>query len=325
MTDLFRIPVNIQNNNLKISYQDQIILFGSCFSENIGQKLKSYKFNVSINPFGILYNPKSIYKNLIGLIENKKQKEGDLIENNGMYYSWDYHGFYSNESRSELLKNLNTQFLSARKSLKKTKFLILTFGTSWIYKHIESGNIVANCHKVPSDKFDRYRLSTKEIIKDYEYLINRLKDFNPEINIIFTVSPIRHLKDGAHENQLSKSSLLLAIDSLKSTFDNCYYFPSYEIMMDELRDYRFYKNDMIHPSDLAIDYIWKKFRLNFISNHCYDIMNQVKKLRDAVNHKPLNVSSKKHNIFRNKFFEFSKNLSKQNPFLDLKEEIAYFK
>ena len=324
MTELFRIPVNIQYNNFKISYDDPIMLFGSCFSDNIGYKLDHYKFKVNINPFGLLYNPKSIYNNISALLDNTEPKEADLIEHNSLWHSWDFHGSFSAEKKTDALSVMQSQFTNASKELKNIKVLIITFGTSWIYRYSESNKTVANCHKVSSEKFERYRLSTKEIIKDYEELINKIKKINPELIIIFTVSPVRHLKDGAHDNQLSKSSLLLAIDSLTRSFNNCYYFPSYEIMMDELRDYRFYKNDMIHPSYLAVDYIWDKFRLSFISNHCYDLMNQVKKLRDALSHKPLKENSEKHKKFKKKFLEFSINLSNQNPFLNLKEEIDFF-
>ena len=324
MSELFRIPVNIQKNILQIKYDDQIMLFGSCFSENIGNKLDYYKFNVTINPFGILYNPKSIFRNINALLNNTEPKEADLFKYNYLWQSWNYHGSFSAKNKSEVINVMQREFTNASEQIQNLKVLVITFGTSWVYKYLDSNYIVANCHKVPAEKFERYRLSTKEIIKDYEEIINKLKTINSDLNIIFTVSPIRHLKDGAAQNQLSKSSLLLAIDSLTRSFDNCNYFPSYEIMMDELRDYRFYKTDMIHPSDQAIDYIWDKFRLSFISNSSYDIMNQVKKIKDAVRHKPLNSNSEKHKMFRKNFLKLSRILASQNPFLDLKEEIDYF-
>jgi hypothetical protein len=195
------------------------------------------------------------------------------------------------------LKKINNSITIANKHLKDANFVLITFGTSWIYELKKSGKIVSNCHKIPTKEFNRRKLTVEDILKTYTSIINQLKHINPNINIVFTVSPIRHIKDGVTENQLSKSTLLLAIDELVNNFKNVTYFPSYEIMMDDLRDYRFYNDDMTHPSKIAISYIWDKFKHTYIANYVCDTMLKIEKINQSIQHRPFQPESESHQKF----------------------------
>jgi len=299
---------------------------GSCFSENMGQKLIDQKFNVDMNPFGILYNPESIGNSLRILLEKSVFTEADLFQDQGLWNSFSHHSRFSDTNPEVALEKINSRIQSSHNFLKKADFLMITLGTSWIYKLINSGQVVANCHKVSAAQFDRYRLKVNEIVDTYEALLEKLWAFNPNLKVIFTVSPIRHLKDGAIENQLSKSTLLLAIDHLISKFGDrgCYYFPSYEIMMDELRDYRFYAEDMIHLSPLAINYIFERFTKSMFTVESMEIATEVLKVRKAMEHRPVNPQTAEFRKFINSSLVQIGQLSQRLPYLDFTLEREYF-
>jgi len=299
---------------------------GSCFSENMGQKLIDQKFNVDMNPFGILYNPESIGNSLRILLEKSVFTEADLFQDQGLWNSFSHHSRFSDTNPEVALEKINSRIQSSHNFLKKADFLMITLGTSWIYKLINSGQVVANCHKVSAAQFDRYRLKVNEIVDTYEALLEKLWAFNPNLKVIFTVSPIRHLKDGAIENQLSKSTLLLAIDHLISKFGDrgCYYFPSYEIMMDELRDYRFYAEDMIHLSPLAINYIFERFTKSMFTVESMEIATEVLKVRKAMEHRPVNPQTVEFRKFVKSSLVQIGQLSQRLPYLDFKLEKEYF-
>jgi hypothetical protein len=295
----FFTEIKIDEFPWKMEYSKRMMFFGSCFSENIGQKLLDLKFDVDLNPFGILYNPISIANSLQILLQNRVFTEKDLFQDQGIWNSFYHHSRFSDVNREAALGKINSRIALSREFLQKADFLMITFGTSWVYELKETGQVVTNCHKVPSSQFKRFRLEVSEITAVYSQLLAQLMRFNPNLKVVFTVSPIRHWKDGAVENQLSKATLLLAIDQLiKGTeHKNLRYFPSYELVMDELRDYRFYAEDMLHLSAVATDYIFDRFARVMISNNSMEIAKEVVKVRKAVLHRPVNSASVEYERF----------------------------
>lgn len=273
----FTTKVDIPKHSVQIDYNSKILLLGSCFSTEIGAMLKDYKFNVLVNPFGVLYNPCSVANSVGYLCSGKEFAQEDVIQTNPTdkispckYASFAHHSSFARESADDFLKYANEQLRCASEFFKQADTVIITLGTSWIYRYKESGKIVSNCHKRLAQEFDRERLSVKEVVDTLGMMCDQMQDKR----VIFTVSPIRHFKDGAHENTLSKATLLLAIEEYisGSTHKNVAYFPSYEILMDELRDYRFYAEDMVHPSSVSVKYIFERFKETFIPQSEYEQM-----------------------------------------------------
>ncbi len=279
--------VRLEKPAFQIGYDTKMMLLGSCFVENIGSKLTSFRFKTEINPCGIAYNPLSVANGLELLLSKKVFIERDLLQNDGKWVSLNHHGRFSDVSLEVSLHKINTQLEKAVEYLKHTDVLIITWGTAWVYRYLGTNQVVANCHKFPASSFERFRLEVEEIKQVYTDLLRRLWEMHPKMKVLFTVSPIRHWKDGAHANQLSKSTLLLAIDHLVHQFEQVSYFPSYEIVMDELRDYRFYAEDMLHISQQGVDYIWEKFRNLYFENETINLMNRVEKLHKLLQHRSL--------------------------------------
>ena len=291
-------PVLFPKASFDITHRSAILLFGSCFSENIGLKFKNNKFSVNVNPFGVLYNPFSISGAINRLLSKKEFASKDFVYYNNCYHSFMHHGAFSNSNLTEALNHVNNELELAAIQLASANFLLITFGTSYVYRWKETGRIVGNCHKIPANKFIRERLSVDEITWEWSKLVKRLLASNPKLQILFTVSPIRHFKDGAHNNQLSKSILHLSIDKLMQQFPvNIFYFPAYEIMMDELRDYRFYADDMLHPSPLAQNYIWKRFGAAYFSEKTRTIITEWQRIHQSLLHRPNNVHSEAYKQF----------------------------
>ena len=310
----------------QMDYSKSMMLFGSCFSENIGQKLIDLKFDVDMNPFGILYNPESIVISLQILLEKRTFTEDDLFQDQGLWNSYFHHSRFSDVDQGVALERINNRISTSREFLKKADFLIITFGTAWVYELRKSGQVVSNCHKIPAGEFKRFRLGVFEITNVYRELLEQLWKFNPALKVIFTVSPIRHWKDGAVENQLSKATLLLAIDQLIKGFGNqaCAYFPSYVLMMDELRDYRFYAEDMLHISPVAVDYIFERFSKVLISKESMGVSKKVMKLRKAFEHRPVNPDTDEFKEFVIQNLLQISQLTTQFPSLDFTQERTYF-
>ena len=301
MDFLTRIPLQSQPYN-QIDYNSKILLLGSCFAENIGEKLEYFKFQNIINPFGIMFHPKAIETLISNSINRKIYTEKDIFFHNGRWHSYETHSKLSNISKSELVTSLNENIKFANQQIHESTHIIITLGTAWVYKHIEDNKIVANCHKVPQKKFKKEILNVDEITSSFENLERQIHAVNSNIQFIYTVSPVRHLKDGFTQNQQSKAHLITAIHQFlnrKSETRNpkSSYFPSYEIMMDELRDYRFYTEDMIHPNKTAIKYIWKKFQQVWISQDTSTIMDEVDTIQKGLNHKSFNPNSNYHQQF----------------------------
>lgn len=287
-------PVNIPKSNFLINHDNPITLIGSCFSQNIGDKLKYHKFKVNPNFFGTVFNPISIANNLSRLIEKQLYTTADfyifqdkkIVNFNNQFSS------FKNDIE-QIVKEENSAFVKEIEHFKSSKTLILTFGTAWVYEFNETKKIVANCHKIPNTNFTKRILGVKEIVEVYQSIIEQLKHYN----IIFTVSPVRHSKDGLHENNLSKATLHLAINKLTEQFKNCNYFPAYELVIDELRDYRFYKDDLVHPTDLAVNYVWEKFTESYFSEETNKLNQEIAKIQTALNHKPSDADTKAHQEF----------------------------
>ncbi|WP_289665365.1 GSCFA domain-containing protein [Flavobacterium panacagri] len=296
----FRTQIPISKSNSPIDYHSKVLSMGSCFAENMAEKFDYFKFQNETNPFGIIFNPVSIEKLFKRVCQEQWFEEKDVFFHNERWHSFEAHSDLSNADRQELLETLNKAILETNKQLKEATHLIITFGTSWIYKVLEKDEVVANCHKVPQKQFSKELLSVEVIQKSIQNTMDLVQALNPKINFIFTISPVRHIKDGFVENQLSKSHLFTALHSILNTEHsklNTAYFPSYEIMMDELRDYRFYGEDMLHPNQIAIDYIWKLFSENYISENSLSIMLEVDEIQKSLRHRSFNPESEQHQKF----------------------------
>lgn len=322
--DVFRTTVPVSKAGKGITYNSKLLFTGSCFSDYIADKFINYKYSTDANPFGTVYNPLSIKKGLLRLIEGNNYQEVELFQQDDIWYSFDHHGRFSGTEKENVLEGINQQLHFSSASLKEADFLFITFGTSIIYQLKSTGQVVSNCHKVPAGEFVRRKISVEEIIKEYSTLIETLFKYNPNISVVFTVSPVRHWKDGAHQNQLSKSVLLLAIDQLCNSHPQTFYFPSYEIMMDDLRDYRFYTEDMLHPDKVAINYIWQRLKESFMNSDTIRLMDEVEKIIQACNHKPFNPGSTAFRTFCNKFADESRVLMQKHG-IDLIREEQYFR
>ncbi len=250
-------PVIVPQMPFSVDYSTGIVSLGSCFADEIGDRLQEADFHVEQNPFGALYNPASIAAAVRRLMEDRPIGMEDLVEHEGLWHSWHHHGSFSRSTAGETLAACNDRLHQAHEALKEASLLMVTFGTAWVFER--EGGIVANCHKLPPQMFVRRRMTVEEIVALWQPLLQELAAYYPKLNVLFTVSPIRHLADGAHGNQLSKSALLLAVNELVGNA-RCHYFPSYEIVLDELRDYRFFDEKMTHPTPLAVDVVWERFQ-----------------------------------------------------------------
>jgi hypothetical protein len=320
----FRTVVPVQTSDFRLTHGDKVMVLGSCFAENIGIQLKESGFRVSLNPFGVLYNPASVGMALQRLWQDQPFKESELVEHDGLFHSFSHHSSFSGIDPKSTIEKINTSFKQAVSDLKAVDCLIITFGTSWVYTLPSTDQIVANCHKLPEDSFLRRRLSVNEIEFFYIELLEMLFQAKPNLKVMFTVSPIRHIKDGVHENTLSKSTLHLAVDGLCESFDHVYYFPAYELLMDDLRDYRFYAEDMLHPSLLAQRYVWEHFSDTCFSKQTKEVVRQVQQLRRAMEHKPFQPGEEAYKRFAKKNIATIELLSVNTPELDLSEERAFF-
>jgi len=320
----FRTEINIEESLLKIEHKHKIITIGSCFAENIGAKFGDYRFNILDNPFGVLYNPVSIYNAVKIISDNKIFTEDELIFEQGEWHSFYHHSDFSHHDLNTCLSKINSKMVETRKFISDADEIVITFGTAFVYKYLESGEVVSNCHKIPANKFERYRIGMYEVREFILSTVELLKELKPDIKIILTLSPVRHTKDGFVENQISKSILLLAIQEIVDENDSVFYFPSYEIMLDDLRDYRFYAEDLVHPNKIAIDYIWEKFVETYCTEDCINLMKEIEKISKAEKHIVRNISSEKHQQFLKNQLNLIQRLENENPYLNLNEDKAYF-
>ncbi len=274
--------------DFQITHENPCFLIGSCFAENMAQKLQEHLFPVHFSPNGILFNPESMLQSLTTIIGNNAFDESFIIERDGLWYSFLHHSAVHASDKKKLLEKIHKTQQEAHGCLKTSKFLIITFGTAFVYEHKTFQRVVSNCHKQPGSIFEKKFLEPEVIVEAYQRLIQKLRVFNPDLNIIFTVSPVKYLKDGLENNSRSKASLLLAVNRLVNTNANAHYFPAYELQNDDLRDYRFYKEDLAHPNAQAIDYIWEKFAASAFSEKTQTINLEIAKLNAALAHRKLN-------------------------------------
>jgi hypothetical protein len=312
----FRTLVPIPENNRQIDYNSKIVSLGSCFAVNMSDKLDYFKLHNVCNPFGILFHPLAIEKLINFAVSGKRFMESDIFFHNERWHCYDVHSDLSNSNKEELLRSLNVIIESTKLQLQEATYVIITYGTAWVYRNIESNSIVANCHKVPQKQFKKELLSVDEIRESSANTLKLIHSVNPNCNIIFTVSPVRHIKDGFVENQWSKSNLIAALHQvINCQLSIVNYFPSYEIMIDELRDYRFYAEDMLHPSQVAIDYIWKRFKETTVSEIAFSTMAAVETIQKSLHHRPFNPDSESHQKFESKLKAKITKLIAQYPFM----------
>lgn len=288
----FKLNFDIKSPARKINYSDKLFFIGSCFSENIAEQFDKHLFSVTSNPHGILFNPTSIANALQDVINKKIYADKDIFFEQGLWRSFHHHGQFSNADKTVCLENINASINKAYEQLKNSKYLFVTLGSAFAYKHVQQQHIVANCHKIPAKEFEKILINKEEITNSYNKLIADLKTFNPTIKIVFTVSPVRYIRDGLVENNHSKAVLLQATHELIATNENCFYFPSYEIVIDELRDYRFFKEDMVHPNELAIKYIWERIQQSWIDATSLEFINEAGQYKRLLEHRVLNESER---------------------------------
>lgn len=319
----FRTQVSIPKYDFEVKHNTPCIFTGSCFAENVGKKIEEFKIPTLVNPLGIHYNPLSLANSINIAIDKENISDEDLFFANGLWNSYDFHSSFSGTDKNKTLNRINNSSSDYHNFLKSASFLFVTFGTSYIYELAENSKLVTNCHKQPEQAFTRRLLDVSEIVKVWKNLISKLKIFNPNLHIVFTVSPIRHLRDGASNNQISKSTLLLSIHKLMDG-KNLNYFPSFEIVNDELRDYRFYAGDMIHPSDTAVKYILEKFSEAFFSDKSQNLNKRIQKIINASEHRPFNTDTKNHQTHCKKMLAEIDEIKTDFPDLDFDTESAIF-
>ncbi len=312
----FATPIPIPKSHHPISYGSKTVSLGSCFAENMGDKLDYFKFQNITNPFGILFHPLALHKIIQKAVRQEPFTEEDVFFHNERWHSFDVHSGLSLADKTSFLENLNLSLGFLHNALLESSHVIITLGTSWVYRKIETDAIVANCHKVPQAAFKKELLSVQHVKAGLVEIIEAVLSFNPKANLIFTVSPVRHIKDGFVENQWSKANLISGLHEVLHATENTHYFPSYEIMMDELRDYRFYTEDMIHPSSLAIDYIWKRFAETWISEDAFLVMQEVDSIRKGLSHRSFNPESEQHQKFLENLQNKMLVLQSKYPFME---------
>ncbi len=312
-----------------ISYHDKILLIGSCFTEHIGNTLAELKFSVMQNPHGILFDPASVCKSLLRYIENRHYTKDDLFFLNDVWNSWEHHSRFSHPDAAKSLEMMNEATQKAHEFLKDASWIVVTLGSSFSYRLTETGEGktgegVANCHRAPGQWFKKHMLAIEETITLLDTIYYKLRRFNPDLNILFTVSPVRHIRDGVVENNRSKARLIESVHHMVNKFEGQYYFPAYELVIDVLRDYRFYDIDMVHPNYPATSFVLEKFAESCIDPSSRQLMQEVKKINIARKHKAFHPTTPAHQLFLASHYEKVKTLMEKHPFLDFSEEASYF-
>ena len=327
----FHFEFDIKKLPQPITHKDKLFLIGSCFTENIGEKLKKHKFSVLENPNGILFNPVSVAEALTSYVENTRLTENDLFNLNEGWHSWKHHSRFSGLTPKETINKINTSTQDAHDYLKNVDHIMITLGSAWIYTLTEKasnakvGSVAANNHKAPADWFHRRLMTIEEVLKVLDNMIHRLFLFNQKLKIIFTISPVRHLREGVVENNRSKAVLIHAVHHLVDKFEKLYYFPAYELVIDDLRDYRFYAEDLVHPNYFATQYVWEKFVDACMNESTKTLMEEIHAINLAFQHKPFNAGSAQHRKFLQSFYQKTYKLKEQYPYLNFEKELVYFK
>jgi len=313
-----------------ITHHHKLMMLGSCFTENIGEKLAKHKFTVIENPNGILFNPVSVAETIINVIENKVYTEKDLFQYNETWHSWQHHSRFSGITAANAINKINTSTQQAHNYLKQADYLFITLGSAWVYALTEKaanatkGTVAANNHKAPADWFDRRLLRAEQVVMILGTMLDKLGSFNPHINVVFTISPVRHLREGVVDNNRSKAVLIQAVHGLIEQLTKLYYFPAYELVIDDLRDYRFYAEDLVHPNYAATEYVWNKLVDACMSNETKELMKQIAEINIAFNHKPFNPQTQQHQKFLQSYADKTTALQRQYPYLNFEKELHYF-
>jgi len=304
--------IAVSPESSQIDYDSKVLLLGSCFAESMGEKLEYFKFQNLQNPFGIIFNPLSIQKLLERAVNNKTFTEADIFEKDGQWHCFEVHSLVTAVSEEDFLVLLNEKLARLREFVAEASHVVFTFGTAWVYRHKVTGEIVANCHKIPQQEFSKELLSVQEISHSLENLVSLLGELNDSLTVITTVSPVRHLKDGFVENTRSKSHLVAGVHAV----NGINYFPSYELMMDELRDYRFYERDLVHPNQLAIDIIWDRFKGVWISSETDILQKEIDSIQKGLRHRPFAADSPSHRTFQNNLQHKIKEVTVKLPYIE---------
>lgn len=318
----FRTTLSVPRASFDLRHSDKILCIGSCFAEHIAAHLLAGKFHVLLNPTGIVYNPLAVRRCLDLVLSDKIFTQEDLFQHEGLWHSFDHHGSFSHPDVEVTLQQINEKLAATRHFLKHTNRLILTLGSAHVFTHLPSGKVVSNCHKLPGQNFSRQRISVGESIDALVLVLTQLKSQYPAIEIIVTVSPVRYLRDGLIENQRSKATLLLALAALADSLDYVHYFPSYELVIDDLRDYRFFEADMAHPNEQAVQYVWDHFRNTYFDEPAKTLTERIEKIMTAVRHRPLHPGTDQHRQFAKAQLEKIRDLLQTYPQLDFANEIA---
>jgi hypothetical protein len=318
---LFRTAVKLDTNKIQIGYKDKLCLMGSCFSDHIGMKLDRARFKLLNNPAGIVFNPVSLTRHLEYMLDKRKLKIGDWQYRDALWHHFDFHGKFSQKDKAEAHENLQKKLMEAGAFIRSATHLFITLGTAQVFLRESTGEVVANNHKFPIQEFRAKRLTVEEIKQAFSQVFDDLFRLNPAINIIFTVSPVRYTREGLEENQRSKAALILAIDSLQDGH-RIHYFPSYEMFMDDLRDYRYYGDDLIHPGSQGVSYVWEQFVAYYFDDSTLAIMQEIDQLQRSIAHRPIHRDSQNHLNFRKKLLEKAILIQEKHPDIDLSPELA---
>ena len=326
-----RLELEVKNAGFNITHYDKLLLIGSCFTENIGQRFTQLKFSNLQNPHGILFNPVSVCKSILDYVHNKKYTEENLFYLNEAWHSWNHHSRFSSPNKLDSIQKINTSIQSAHDYLKQADYLFITLGSAWIYTFTEEalgavpGSVASNNHKAAASWFKKKLLSNMETMNMLESMMKDVLNINPNIKFIYTISPVRHIKEGFIENNRSKAVLIDAVHQVINNHnENAFYFPSYEIVIDDLRDYRFYSEDMVHPNYLATDYVWEKLEKAYMNNETMQLNTAIRDINIAYNHKAFNPASEMHKSFLKRYYSKVQELQLAYPGLDFSKELAYF-
>jgi hypothetical protein len=318
----FRTELSVQPSPWKFGLQDSLFTLGSCFAQSIGQRLTDNKFRAMVNPFGTTYHPFAIHKLLRYASFHGYPTEHTYLVNRGIHYNYDFHSSLADRSKANLQKQIEEHIAAAHHHLKDCRVALLTYGTAWLYQRADTHEPVANCHKMPAADFTRRLVSVDEIVDSFDSAFKSIEPSDPKLQFILTVSPVRHLNDTLPLNNVSKSTLRLACHQLSEKYKHVHYFPAYEIIMDDLRDYRFYESDLIHPSPSALEYIWQKFIACYCDQSTLQVLAQWNELRKALAHKPFQAESDSHRTF---LINTLKKLEELKSQIDVQSEINQLK
>lgn len=307
----FSLDFSLPAYPVRLSYREPVLLVGSCFAEHIGACLQQHRFDVITNPNGIVFNPISMATQIASYLSEKKYEEADLFHHNGLWHSWHHHGSFAGMEVNDTLALINDARLAASAQLKHAGWVMLTFGSAWVYERKETGEVVANCHKVPSQHFNKRLLSVEEIVSAYDELLKQ--EIFADKKVMISISPVRYVRDGMIENNLGKAVLLQAAHALVQQHENVFYFPAYEIVIDELRDYRFFDKDLVHPNTLAIEYVWERFAAGAMDEQTQAFVKEVGVLHSALQHRPLHPGTDAYAKFKEQTAARLKQLQEKYP------------